>query len=466
MSLADIETIVIVIMENRSFDHLCGYLSLASTPSPLSVEGLQDDPLWRDPLTNIQAGHTYPIHRIGPEVQQIDDPTHDHDSIRVQIDTAPAGGAPHQMGGFVQSYVQFASNNQPPKDPSLVMGHYDAAAVPVFDFFARNFAICDHWFAVLPTGTQANRLMAMSGESSLVDNARVFLPDQPLVYDWLTQHNVTWCAYQSGEFFPFFSLMPRWLPEITTSLTLSVAGGRGRFRRYDRFAAEWANNAVAMPQVIFIEPEYTDGPHGDTNDDHPPTGVAKGQAFLADVYAALIANPARWQNTLMIVTYDEHGGFFDHVPPLPIPALAGGFPFATTGVRVPAFVVSPHVAPETVYSGQLDHTSMLQFLADKFAGGQDYSPAVATRQAQLSPLSAILAAQAAPRQPMLEATALAGLKAAASAAPVIPSTGASLADSANAQAFHNVALQVARDHPDLLAGPGWQKLAVYVAPFI
>jgi phospholipase C len=67
---------------------------------------------------------------------------------------------------------------------------------------------------------------------------------------------------------------------------------------------------------------------------------------------------------------------------------------------------------------------------------------------------------------MLEATALAGLKAAASAAPVIPSTGASLADSANAQAFHNVALQVARDHPDLLAGPGWQKLAVYVAPFI
>ena len=89
------------------------------------------------------------------------------------------------------------------------MGYYDQAAVPIFDFFAHNFVICDHWFAALPTGTQANRLMAMSGESSLVDNARVLLPDQQLVYDWLDRHRVTWCAYQSGDFLPFFALMPR-----------------------------------------------------------------------------------------------------------------------------------------------------------------------------------------------------------------------------------------------------------------
>jgi phospholipase C len=466
MPLADIETIVIVILENRSFDHTVGYLSLTSTSPPLPVEGLRDDPAWRDPLANPWSGASYPIHRLGPEVQAIIDPTHDHNAIHTQIATPPAGGASNQMGGFVQSYVEFAPKNQPPSDPSLVMGYYDAAAVPVFDFFARNYAVCDHWFAALPTGTQANRLMAMSGESSLVDNARVFLPDQPLVYDWLTNNNVPWCAYQSGDFVPFFSLMPRWLPEITTSLSLSGFGGRGRFRRYSRFAAEWANPA-ALPSVIFIEPEYTDGPHADPNDDHPPTGLAKGQTFLADIYAALIANPARWRNTMLIVTYDEHGGFFDHVPPLPIATVAGGFAFATTGVRVPAFVVSPQVAPGTVYNGALDHTSILQLLADRFTPGRDYSLAVATRQKQLTPLADILApAPSAAAVPQLAATIPASMRAAA-ALPAPPSpTGAALGDPPNAQALHNVALKIARDHPELMAAPGWGQLVAYVRPFI
>ncbi len=363
MALADIETIVVVILENRSFDHMLGYLSLG--PAPLPVEGLRADPAWSDPLANTWDGRVYPLHRLGPEVQAIPDPTHDHNAIAMQIAAAPAGGAPRQMGGFVQSYVRFS--DPAPPDPSLVMGYYDAAAVPIFDFFARHFAVCDHWFASLPTGTQANRLMAMSGQSSLVDNARVALPDQPLVYDWLTAQGISWCCYEWGDL-PFFSLMPRWLPEIVTSLSLSALGGRGRFRHYSRFAAEWADPAP-LPQVIFIEPEYTDGPHIDPNDDHPPTGIAKGQSFLADIYHALIANPARWASTMMIVTYDEHGGFFDHVPPLPIPAEAGGYPFATTGVRVPAFVVSPHVAPGSVYSGALDHTSILHLLADRFTPG-------------------------------------------------------------------------------------------------
>jgi phospholipase C len=463
MPLADIETIVIVILENRSFDHLCGYLSLPSTLAPLAVEGLQDDSLWRDPLANIQAGHVYPIHRIGPQLQQIDDPTHDHNSIRVQIDTPPAGGAPNHMGGFVQSYVQFAPKS--PADPSLAMGYYDAAAVPVFDFFARNFAICDHWFAALPTGTQANRLMAMSGESSLVDNARVFLPDQPLVYDWLTQNRVSWCAYQSGDFVPFFSLMPRWLPEITTSLSLSALGGRGRFRRYSRFTKEWAA-PEAMPRVIFIEPEYTDGPHDDPNDDHPPTGIAKGQLLLADIYATLVANPARWQSTLLLVTYDEHGGFFDHVPPLPISSTAGGFPFTTTGVRVPAFAVSPHVAPGTVHKGALDHTSILQLLAHRFTPNLDYSAAVAARQKQLSPLQDILAPAALARRPAIDPALLAAIRPAAAMAAAPSPTGATLADPPNAQALHNVAIKIARDHPQVLDAPGWEKLADYVRPYL
>ena len=466
MPLADIETIVIVIMENRSFDHLCGYLSLPGTAAPpLAVEGLRGNAAWRDRLANMYGGEAYPLHRLGPETRTIDDPDHTQKSIAMQIGTAPAGGAPGEMGGFVESYVTYAPPHKPPSDRSLVMGYYDAAATPTTDFFARNFAICDHWFASLPLGTQANRLMAMSGESRVLDNAPLLLPEQPLVYDWLKRNSVTWCAYQSGDFFPFFSLMADWSSEIATSLTLSALGHRaGHFRRFDRFAAEWADNTKPMPRVVFIEPEYTDGPHRNPNDDHPPTGIAKGQAFLADIYAALIANPDRWRNTLMLVTYDEHGGFFDHVPPPAVPGSAAGIALATTGVRVPAFVVSPHVAPGTVYSGALDHTAILQLLADRFTPGRDYSPAVAARQQHFTRVSAVLAAAPIPRAPELHPAPLAAVRAVAEAPAPPPPSGAAPDDPANAQALHRAAVKIAAEHPDLIAGPGWEKLRSYLGP--
>jgi phospholipase C len=454
MPLSDIETIVIVIMENRSFDHMLGYLSLPG-PNRLDVEGLTNDPTWRAAHANYDGTTRYDIQPITQ--QAIDDPPHEQATIAIQINTPPQPGAPSKMGGFVTSYLQ---RTPAPQNPALVMGYYTAPQVPTFDFFARQFVVCDHWFAALPTGTQANRLMAMSGESRLIDNATLFLPEQDLVYDWLTRHQVRWCVYQAGDFFPFFSLMPRWLGEITTSLTLSALGGRGRFRRYAQFDEQWRADAP-MPQVIFIEPAYTDGPHHAPNDDHPPTGIAAGQAFLADIYATMIANPRRWQNTLMLVTYDEHGGFFDHVEPPPMPTTVAGFQFTTTGVRVPAFVISPHVQPGTVFRGTLDHTSLLQLLADRFHPGQTYSAAVAARQAPLSRVAEVLLPAAPPvaRAPVLPPVP-------APSAPVtgVPQGGFAGAPgaTANAQAFHQVALKVAQDHPDLLASPGWAPLATYV----
>lgn len=461
MPLEDIETIIFVMLENRSFDHALGYLSTSAARPALAVEGLRDDAGWLKAHANVYAGKRYPIHPLGPETQTMDDPPHDHAAVALQIGTSSQPGGPAPMDGFVASYM----TRQPhPADPSAVMGHYTAAAVPAFDFFARNFAVCDHWFAALPTGTQANRLMAMSGASSILDNAAVFLPEQSMVYDWLAAHGVSWCAYQWGDFLPFFSLMPRWLPEIATSLALSAAGGRGRFRRYAHFREHWSA-AAPMPSVIFVEPEYTDGPHSAPNDDHPPTGIAKGQAFLADLYATLISNPARWHNTMLVVAYDEHGGFFDHVPPLPIGASVGGFPLATTGVRVPAFVVSPHVAPGVPFTDALDHTSFLQLLADRFNPGQSYSAEVAARQSQLGRLSTTLTQVPtdpvpAPLPPKL---ATAGLIAMNAAAPASFGQADSAAAARTAQAFDNVAAKMAADHPELLAGAGWSKLASYVA---
>jgi phospholipase C len=208
-------------MENRSFDHMLGYLSLDGV---LNVEGLKADAAWQASFANAYAGKTYPLFAIDPKADPCSDPQHDRAFIALQISTAPVGPGPTQMGGFVESYATLS--NPKPTDPSGVMGYFTAASVPTFDFLVRNYCVCDHWYSALPLGTQANRLMAMAGESSLLNNAGVFLPEQDLVYDWLTAHGISWCAYQAGDFLPFFSLMASWLPEITTSLTLNqIAGG-------------------------------------------------------------------------------------------------------------------------------------------------------------------------------------------------------------------------------------------------
>jgi phospholipase C len=212
-----------------------------------------------------------------------------------------------------------------------------------------------------------------------------------------------------------------------------------------------------MPQVIFIEPEYTDGPHLAPNDDHSPTGVAPGQAFLAGIYQTISASK-RWDETLMIVTYDEHGGFFDHVSPLAIPTDVAGYQFQTTGLRVPAFLISPYVTPGGVYSGNLDHTSILQLLADKFNAGGTYSAPVSART-QLSKLSSALSEVKTPGPaPKLNLPT-------PKSSPVAPPVTRPADLSACAQAFRSVALKVQQDHPELLSSPNWGDLAGVVATY-
>ena len=391
MALADIKKFVIVMLENRSFDHVCGYLSLPSANPPLQVDGLQDNAAWLGQYQNDdQDGTPRPIHLLDPSVQNITDPPHEDVNIHSQINTPTHGALSATMGGFVKSYWHAAP--QPP-DRSLVMGYYDKRAVPVFDFFARNFAICDHWFSPLPAGTQTNRLMAMSGESQIHQNVSdpLDFPNQRLLYDWvddvLGQNH--WCSFQ-WDGVPFFSMMASWWPRIMAGL--NDPSNLGEFRRYDRFGEQW-QSGDAIPDVVFIEPKYTDDPtfsFKPRNDDHCPTGVTEGQKFLADIYNVIVSNNDLWKSTMLIVTYDEHGGFFDHVTPLSVPAQAGGINLATTGVRVPAFVISPYVKPGSVFSDVVDSTSILQLLADRFTPGTPYSPAVGARQAYFKPLSTIL----------------------------------------------------------------------------
>lgn len=374
-ALQRIERIIVVIMENRSFDHVLGYLSLPGGRT--NVEGLGDE-AWR--MAHANPGEVGSVPPFALTRMEIPDPPHERDPIALQLGRVPGG--PEPMRGFVRSYEQRPAA---PDDPSLVMGFYRGPQVPMADFFAREFLICDHWFASLPTGTQPNRLMAMGGTTSIDTNARLLLPNQDLVYDWLERANVRWRVYHQGAL-PFFALMPKWQSGIAEGLAVDFLGIHTKFRRYEHFERDFYGDPT-LPPVIFVEPEYTDGPHRAPNDDHPPTSIAIGQAFLYSIYCALMKRPDRWAKTLMIVTYDEHGGFFDHVAPLAVgtpPPLGYAYqPFDTSGVRVPAFLVSPFAKRGGVFSGPLDHTSLLTLLADRFTPGREYSDAVAHRSAEV-----------------------------------------------------------------------------------
>ncbi len=363
-NINQIETIIVLMFENRSFDHLMGYLGLP--PWNKDVEGLQKIP----GFTNEFNGYQYPIFHLGnPDQKLPDDPPHERENIATQID--PDGDYSYSMKGFVRSYASVRQIN--PNDQPIVMGYYTADDVRATQFFASNYGICDQWFTPIPTGTQPNRLMAMSGYTMNDRNQSVILPKQDLVYDWLDRKGISWRVYHQG--LPFFMMMDDWHVKVLTD---------DRFRSYDDFQSD-LNSGKPFPQVVFIEPRYTDAPHFETPcDDHAPTPVTPGQNFLNQVYSDLITNWDQWQKTLMIVNYDENGGFFDHVKPLPIrtdPPQGATYkfgPFLTTGPRIPAYLVTPFVKPGAVYHGVLDHTSVLKCIARRFADGS-YSAAVDTR---------------------------------------------------------------------------------------
>jgi phospholipase C len=371
--LSLIDTIVIVMLENRSFDHMLGHLSLDPYANGSAIEGLKE-PLNRLEYENVADGEPYYPFPMRDGRLSTDLP-HSRAEMNRALALSPATGK-YSMSGFVEVYFDHGGTNRTTTpDP---MGFLTPEDLPVTDFFANNYAVCDHWFAPLPTSTQPNRLMALSGSSRIDETRGIFPPQDPLLIDWLFDRKVRWRVYHSG--ISFFALLGR--GDIFTD----------RFRSIDRLAPDVSHELPGdFPSVILVEPAYGDAPRiGGSlpNDNHPPLPVAPGEALLQQIYEALTCNPERWARTVLIVTYDEHGGFFDHVPPIPIrydPAPNAVFrePFLSTGLRVPSLVVSPLVSPMSVFGGTLDHTSILQLLAEKFAPNRGgYSESVENRRRQ------------------------------------------------------------------------------------
>jgi phospholipase C len=182
----------------------------------------------------------------------------------------------------------------------------------------------------------------------------LYLYDQATVYQRLHEKNVSWRIYYGDV--PQSLLMTKQLDFPAN------------YRKMDRFAADAQGSAADFPAYVFVEPCYFGSGQ---NDQHPPTDVMHGEVLLADIYNALRGNEALWASTLLIVLYDEHGGFFDHVAPPPTIAPDGNtknFAFDQLGIRVPAILISPWVNAD-VFSGSLDHTSVLRYLTAKWGLG-------------------------------------------------------------------------------------------------
>jgi phospholipase C len=286
-NLLKIDHIVVLMLENRSFDHMLGYLSLEGGRG--DIDGLREE------FANDHGGRRYPVRRL--ETTAIpDDPDHSASSVDLQV-----GGG--EMSGFVASFAETLSRHGVQDgDPGRVMGYYNAADVPVYDHLARQFAVCDHWFSSVPGATWPNRLYAISGRAA---RSRDDLPhnvppmyNQPSFVRHLDAHDVTWrwysfevgtlriadARYALGhhDSFAFFSK-----ENLDWKGALEI--------RIDSHAASFLEDAArgTLPSVSWIDPNFSNfNPIGfQPNDDHAPADIKDGQELVLAVYHALAAGP-------------------------------------------------------------------------------------------------------------------------------------------------------------------------------
>lgn len=340
-----IEHVVVLMMENACFDRMLG--SLAEVHP--SLDGV-------DPA----RPHTNPDGSGGPPIAQA--PTTTRNIERDPKHFLPNSLAQH-AGGTLQGFVPDFVHTHPTStraEREEVMGYYPRGFLPALHCLAENFVVCDRWFASLPGPTWMNRLFAHSGTSlGFVDEPRgvftsgLHLYTERTLYDELTGARVPWRIYYGD--------IPQSL--VMTHQFLHL----GNYRRYRYYKGDVA--AGDLPAYCFIEPSYFGA---DQNDQHPPDDVMRGDALIAEVYNTLRANPVLFARTLLIVLYDEHGGFFDHVTPphtVPPDGHTERFSFDVLGFRVPAILVSPLLDPGVV-STVFDHTSLLRMASNLWPGVQ------------------------------------------------------------------------------------------------
>jgi len=348
-----IRHVVHLILENRSFDQMMGSLSAIYA----DLDGV--DPKNLHSNSDID-GHSFAQAPTTERQMPKWDPHHEVPHVAEQLSNGNTG--------FVRDYSEWYEDSTTAAR-QLIMSYYPLDFLPALHALGRNFAVCDRWFSSLPGPTWPNRFFALSGTS----NGRVNMPEdgshgadlagyfqqtQTTLFDRLNEKAVHWKVY---------------FHDIPQTLVLDHQREPHNVARYfyvDQFYKDARGLESDFPQYCLIEPDFMGY---EQNDDHPPHDVMRAEKLIADVYNAIRANDALWKSTLLVVMFDEHGGFYDHVVPpaavAPDDAQPSEYSFKQLGVRVPAILVSPFVEPGVVHT-QFDHTSLLKYLIEKWRLGE------------------------------------------------------------------------------------------------
>jgi len=345
---ARIEHLVILMMENRSFDHYLGSLSLPAEGRD-DIEGLR---LPLPTLPDLQGNPVcaWPMDGTPPEA---DDPPHGWDAAHA----AHNGG---RNDGFVQQFERVHAT----ADLRLPLGYYTRATLPVFYALADEFTVCDHWFSSLLSSTWPNRKYLHSGRRDEDDDTQT-LPAPPgfltrPMYDAIEDardaqgNRLTWKSYFTD--LPFLAF---WYGFAATHVD--------HFRPIVEFVKDCQQDR--LPTISVIDPPFT------IADDHPPHDPRVGQKFVGLIVDALTHSDS-WEKTALVILYDENGGFYDHVAPPPCfeePAMDD----PTLGFRVPAIVVSAYAKRRYACKTVFDHTSVLKSIHSRW--NVDFGPEFGTR---------------------------------------------------------------------------------------
>ena len=321
--MPDIRHVVVLMMENRSFDSMLGRLR---HPDPL-FDGLAGNEfnLWKGaPVRVWNAPGT------DERVMKMPDPEpHQRfTDVNEQIfgRARPGPGDRPDMSGFVSNYMRDPEG----RDPAAVMHGFRPEQVPMISSLALNFGVSDRWHASTPNQTWPNRFFAHAGTAAgkLNNGDYNYSFRHKTIFNRMTEKGRTWRVYYGDM--------------AHAKVLRSLWGLPDNFHEFHPAFFEDAESGN-LPNYSFIEPRYF-SLYGSPNDQHPPHNVARGDRLIAKCYDALRNGPG-WSRTLFIITYDEHGGLYDHVPPPeavpPDDMTSPHFGFDRYGVRVPAVVVSP-----------------------------------------------------------------------------------------------------------------------------
>jgi phospholipase C len=322
-----LEHVVVMMKENRSFDHLFGKLGKGqpdSEPIPADFSNLDAD-----------GNAVAPFH-LETTCEPID-PGHQWDEMHAQV----SGG---KMDGFVTSAASTASPG--PSDGHFAMGYYEESDLPFYYFLAKTYALADRHFPSVRSGTWANRDYLYCGTSDGVKNTLSDGfpgPSVQTIFDIMDAQGVTWGVYADNA-------------------PLSFALGWGLTHRGVHPVQELIDGfgSGTLPSVVFVDGRLN------VEDDHPPADVQVGEAWAKQIYDAAVGS-ALWEKTALIFTFDEGGGFFDHVPPpddacVARPGNDKDADFFELGVRVPLVAISPWARRHTVSHVRHEHTSITRLI--------------------------------------------------------------------------------------------------------